>query len=425
MDKYYKIIVKQLQDIDVSKIPSHVYYSIDRPKSKTETVILYIHGIKKFIKINLKDLRKKRFSKATILSENVTFITTIASTSYYYFYNIDKFQEDYPYSGIEIFAKQKDVYYDLKHTDYYLMKYAKLYQEYNCLEKLVKAGFADIIFKFFINTDYCLEEVFNIKGKNIVEITGLQKAICKTLIERIDIVRSKYIELKNLINNYNLTPYQVNRLLDLINNRYPFNLQLTNDLLQLEYQGKKLYSFNSLMNYLEKQTNENQLNNFQSLLYDYIKMCLDLNIKPNTKSKHLYIDHDLTVIQYNQLKDKITEEKYKNGFNRQYKKLKQFEYHDNRLQVLVPKKPKDIIEEGKNNHNCVGTYVDRHASGNSNIFFVRKIDDICKSYITVELDKTLSRVSQAYYSYNRKLTNSDNDFINSWMKNVVLKEVNK
>lgn len=44
----------------------------------------------------------------------------------------------------------------------------------------------------------------------------------------------------------------------------------------------------------------------------------------------------------------------------------------------------EIIREGKNQHHCVGSYVDKVADRNSNIFFIRKageIDKACHGYL--------------------------------------------
>lgn len=51
---------------------------------------------------------------------------------------------------------------------------------------------------------------------------------------------------------------------------------------------------------------------------------------------------------------------------------------------ILPKKIGDIVQEGKQMHNCVGTYVERHKSGNTTIVFIRKKEAPEKSFCTME-----------------------------------------
>ena len=430
-----EVVALKLDEIDLSKIPQHIYKSNKR--YKVERVFLYISNIKKFMCIDLKHLKKKTKDFRVIMMRDDLNIFNTADNVYYYFYNIDEFSKDYPNSAIDTFAKQKNVYYDYHNADKYLMRYAWLYQQYPILEQLVKAGLCDVIYNLVYRnspTYYSIDNIFNAYGKDICEITGLKKShyqIARDNINKID----TYIEFTKFVKKHNVSAQQLYRLIDVLKNNDYYSmggisnelsrcLYSINDLLEIEFENKKLYSFNTLMNYVEKQLAAQgflQANNFLTHLYDYVKMCVEMNVKPDIKTKNLLREHNVTMIQYNQVKDELLDEKYTESFDSQYQKLKQYEYHDNRLEVIVPRRPKDIIEEGKNNHNCVGSYVSSHADGASNIFFVRKIDNADKSYITVELDSNLSKVRQAYYSYNKQLNNMDNGFINKWMHDVVLR----
>ena len=423
-------IALELKEIDVSKIPAFTY-TRNREKRKIETVFTYVSEIKEFISVDIKQLKKKSLNINAIMIQNNLNVFNTLDNVYYCFYNIDKFKKDYPCSAIEIFEKQSNVYYDIQNSDMYLMRYAWLYQQYSILEQLIKSGLSDLVYSLINRNSmnyYRIEKIFNTEGKNICEITGLKKSyfqLVRNNIRNIDL----FIKIKPFLNNNKISPQQLERLIDIvksnenltstIDNVLLHSLDSIEQLLTIEYENKRLYTFSSLINYVERQTVEQgyyQVHSFLSTLYDYIKMCVDMNIRPDIKTKNLQKDHNVLVIQYNQVKDKEIEKKYRSRFTKQYKKLKQYSYHDNRLEVIVPRKPKDIIEEGRNNHNCVGSYVDTHANGKSFIFFIRKIDSLDKSYITVELDNSLSTVKQAYYSFNKELNNIDNNFINKWMK---------
>lgn len=54
------------------------------------------------------------------------------------------------------------------------------------------------------------------------------------------------------------------------------------------------------------------------------------------------------------------------------------------LLLVVPASAEDIRAEGAALHHCVGTYVDRVARGETNIFFIRKEKEPDKPYFTME-----------------------------------------
>lgn len=426
-------IALKLKQIDLSKIPTHSL-EYNRSRHKIDRVFLYISELKKFISVDIKLLKWKALDINLIMKQDNLNIFNTNKNIYYYFYNIDEFKKDYPNSAIEIFEKQENVYHDIQQTDKYLMRYAWLYQNYSFLEQVIKSGLSDLIYNLIYRNSmnyYRLDEIFNVHGKNICEITGLTKAYFQIVRDNIKNIDS-FIEIKNFLKNHKVSPQQFNRLINIIKNNSKYNgnrvdvaisrsLNTIDDLLAIEYNQKHLYTFNTLMNYIERQSIEQgytEIDRFVGVLYDYVKMCVEINIKPDIKTKNLQREHNVTIVQYNQLKDEEADKKYNDEFNTQYLKLKEYEYQDNRLEVIAPKKPKDIIEEGRHNHNCVGSYLEAHASGKSNIFFIRKIDELNKSYITIELDENLSKVKQAYYSYNKVLNNIDNNFIEKWMKQI-------
>lgn len=433
-------IALELKQIDASKIPAFTY-TRSREKRKNEIVFIYVSELKKFISVDIKQLRRKTLNVNVIMMQNNLNVFNTLDNVCYYFYNIDKFKKDYPCSAIEIFEKQKNVYYDIQNSDKYLMKYAWLYQQYNIMEQLIKSGFSDLIYSLINRNSsnyYRIENMFDIDGKNICEITGLKKSYFQLVRDNVKSI-DLFIAIKKFLDNNKISAQQLERLIDIVKSNENLSISIDSmlmrslnsieELLAIEYENRRLYTFGSLINYVERQTVEQgyyQVHTFLGTLYDYIKMCVDMNIKPDVKTKNLQRDHNVLVVQYNQIKDQEIDKKYKTKFNRQYNKLKQCSYHDNRLEVIVPRNPKDIIEEGRNNHNCVGSYVETHASGKSFIFFIRKIDALDKSYITVELDKNLSTVKQAFYSFNKELNSTDNNFINKWMKQLAeRREINE
>lgn len=58
---------------------------------------------------------------------------------------------------------------------------------------------------------------------------------------------------------------------------------------------------------------------------------------------------------------------------------------NDRYVIVVPKNLDDLVEEGKRQHNCVGSYYnDSINRGDNQIYFIRKKDDPTKNYITCQ-----------------------------------------
>ena len=92
---------------------------------------------------------------------------------------------------------------------------------------------------------------------------------------------------------------------------------------------------------------------------------------------------DRVAKEYKEFKDK-EEAKKKRRQNRLIKKisdglrkmddLQEFLNGSDGLLVYVPDKASDLVEEGRNLHCCLGTYVDRIAEGKTLVFFVRRLN---------------------------------------------------
>ena len=70
------------------------------------------------------------------------------------------------------------------------------------------------------------------------------------------------------------------------------------------------------------------------------------------------------------------------------------------LIVKVPETAEELVKEGKKLHNCLGTYVDRVARGETTIFFIRRIDEPDKPFYAMEYAN--GQVRQLYTYNNQK-----------------------
>lgn len=73
--------------------------------------------------------------------------------------------------------------------------------------------------------------------------------------------------------------------------------------------------------------------------------------------------------------------------------------------IIVPSKLEDFIDEGKQQHNCVGSHYNKKvAEGEDFIYFIRKADSPEKSYITNRYNKYWEKTTET-----RKTCNAVND----------------
>lgn len=139
--------------------------------------------------------------------------------------------------------------------------------------------------------------------------------------------------------------------------------------------------------------------NFIKMLGDYICMCQDMEVTPTLYSSYLQQTHDIMNRNHN---IKVTQEQEK-IFATRYENFKPWD--DNNYTVIAPTTITDIQKEGDALNHCVGSYIKRVINGETRIVFLRKLDEISKSLITVEIKD--NKIIQARGLHNRDLNNSE------------------
>lgn len=122
---------------------------------------------------------------------------------------------------------------------------------------------------------------------------------------------------------------------------------------------------------------------------DYLRMCREMNVdltkKANAFPKDLTLEHD-------RLAERLKMQRYSKSepaIRAIYEKLSRSGingYSFGRLTASVPTCASDIISEGEQMHNCVATYIEKHAEGRSTIMFIRHKDNPEKSFFTLEIE---------------------------------------
>ena len=86
---------------------------------------------------------------------------------------------------------------------------------------------------------------------------------------------------------------------------------------------------------------------------------------------------------------------------KQMENLAEFMDGSKGLLVYVPESAKDLIQEGRSLHNCIGTYVERVAEKKTMVFFVRKMDAPNEPFVAFEYAN--GEVIQCRYDYNKNV----------------------
>lgn len=114
--------------------------------------------------------------------------------------------------------------------------------------------------------------------------------------------------------------------------------------------------------------------------------------------------------------NKLTKDGRWDKFNK--KRIEMYERIGDEFEIIVPKEPKDIINEGASLSHCVGGYLNSVASGYKTILFLRKVSEPDKSFYTIEVNE--SKVIQIHGLHNRWLGNNPEaiQFVIDWLKDV-------
>lgn len=98
---------------------------------------------------------------------------------------------------------------------------------------------------------------------------------------------------------------------------------------------------------------------------------------------------------------------------------KMYEFAYGGYAIIVPASVQDIVNEGKALHHCVGGYADRHFNGKLEILFLRKVSNLGKPLITLELahraqPKSKVVIRQMYGEHNTVVRHKFQWFIDVW-----------
>lgn len=142
---------------------------------------------------------------------------------------------------------------------------------------------------------------------------------------------------------------------------------------------------------------------------DYLSMQKSFYGKVKEKyPEHFKTAHDVMALKVNQAK---AAEQCEN-FAEQAEEVKDLEYSAMGYCIVVPTEPRELADEGINLSHCVGSYIDRVASGECHILFLRRRSAPEQSLVTLQLIG--QSICQAQGMNRRNITQEERKFLNHW-----------
>ncbi|MFR0985248.1 MAG: PcfJ domain-containing protein [Frisingicoccus sp.] len=304
----------------------------------------------------------------------------------------------YRYCALEDYLK-----HDLT-ENVYVVGYLRAYLKLPALEYFVKAGLYKMVHDF---SEYPYRTEYLADGKDLKSILQIKTA------QELELVRSNMVG----IIEFKKAQKYLDAGVELTNNEllHCFYMYGSDD--QLLHDNKYL-PLRKLTSYIAKQVDRfgtcagyrlNQdtrwLNNqvwrehirFLGIWRDYVRFMGELDYELTGENMlcpyNLQKEHDRVYAEYQKMLDKKAQAERRKK-DRKLKKqlvrereLLEGKIKNKRFQLVVPKSAADIRKEGRLLGHCVGSYTDSVLSGNCQIYFIRKREDLETPYYTAEWSK--------------------------------------
>ena len=138
------------------------------------------------------------------------------------------------------------------------------------------------------------------------------------------------------------------------------------------------------------------------LYRDYIRDCVQLDMDMTKKSvlfpKNLLRQHENLNRQIEHRANELEGKKFAARLPILESK---YAYREEKYSIVIPRKPQDLIDEGKAMNHCVGNYIKRVAEGETDILFIRPTRDHDAHLATMEVRN--GHIVQARTKNNGKL----------------------
>ena len=293
----------------------------------------------------------------------------------------------------------------------YLIKYYDLFDK-DSLVRDLKANFFNTLPKRDVIYTLSLKALTGIRLMNIMDSgVGIYNVIKYFSTEQLETIGCLWVDvcgLKHLASAYSKMEFlykpEIERYTDILNGidsvkDFTNLLNITTSYNQIV---SELESAKNILNYhifgneeLSPLALHERLKNINSYyINDTIKMFKVINRDKTLKD--FYNTLKTTTMEelhnkYQLVYKAITDAKIEQEYQEVISQLNVQEYDNGEFSITIPKTTKDIINEGKALHHCVGVYVDKVVRREDMIYFLRK--DKNTPYVTIEVkDKKVTQV---------------------------------
>ena len=340
---------------------------------------------------------------------------------------IQMLKDRYPYSGIDQYLEyscsrpNRRYYGGWDNCTISTIAYFKLYEQYPCIEQLVKAGIVEIIDSILRqrsqppqNYQDLLKRNFK-KGKTLKDITGLPAYVLSSDAIRNIGSLTEWNEFRVIVNKHAATKETFDALTSVGQieaGNWGTVIRKMKRILNSGY-----YTLASLLAYLDRVDTYQaiRIDDAIDLLTDYVSMCIQCNTVPVIDTNSLKREHDVMMRNFWLVKQDIDNEKFDSIAPR----FQKYEYEEDNYVILAPKSASDIINEGVRQRNCVGSYIKRVTSGHEMIMFMRKKSAPDKSFVTISMNPRTLDIGQKLLSCNHPINDPRiNGFIDRWQTKI-------
>lgn len=302
-------------------------------------------------------------------------------------------------------------------TGWDMVKFFDLYANYPCVEYLTKFGLDELV-REKLNGQKTYSAI-NWRAKNPLKVLKLSK--------------QQLYEIKN--SNITLTPLMLRIMQISSKEGSPIPLHEIDILINII--GDQFYVLQMILKYttikkagayLRKQLAKNNkifyrgyevLNTWRDYVSDCKKLEMDLLEESVLFPSDLHRAHQNTIKQVKVQADEELSELISNRL----KTLESFRFESEGYMLRPAANSKELIEEGKALHHCVGTYADRYAKGKTDIFVIRRIDQPEQPFYTLEIQK--GYIMQCRGSRNLQPTKELEPFIEAFKQAKLVDKKNK
>lgn len=303
-------------------------------------------------------------------------------------------------SPMEYSAIERFVHHDHDREEMYPERYIASYQQYPCIEQLVKCGFYKLVKGLMEGWTQYLD-------------TGAKG--CKKVLN----VGTEYYKM---LSGKNPT----RREYEVVYEAYEAGVRLTWQQVQVFSRHKRnfaIYIRHTTPHKMERYVCEvlKEGRSITQEYHDYLQMAAGLGYSLEDEwvlfPKNLSKRHAELVEEDRERKEKIEkmEDVERDKVSRKVRKKAEYlQMESDRYLLRLPKKVDEIRREGQEMHHCVATYITQVVEGKTNILFLREKENPEQPFYTMEVRD--GKVIQCRAKYNGEMTEDVKAFVKQFEK---------